>query len=93
MACVGIAAPNTCFYLAALRRRSRAANDRGCGPFGLEAGAWIDGSSMAQRLAASPVHWGGFDARDQMNRYVNSWQWDYYSSTGECLNIGIVHPP
>jgi len=62
----------------------------GGGPFGLKPGQWTDDTSMALCLATSLVHCGGFDARDQMNRYVNWWQWGYLSSTGQCFDIGMT---
>jgi ADP-ribosyl-[dinitrogen reductase] hydrolase len=43
---------------------------------------------MALCLAESLLHRNGFDAADQMNRYVNWWRWGYLSSTGECFDIG-----
>jgi ADP-ribosyl-[dinitrogen reductase] hydrolase len=42
----------------------------GGGPFRLPAGAWTDDTSMALYLAESLVECGGFDAADQMRRYV-----------------------
>jgi ADP-ribosyl-[dinitrogen reductase] hydrolase len=45
---------------------------------------------MALCLATSLIHCGGFDARDQMNRYVNWWQWGYLSSTADCFDIGMT---
>lgn len=62
----------------------------GGGPFELEAGQWTDDTSMALCMAASLLHCNGFDAVDQMNRYVNWWQWGYHSSTGECFDIGMT---
>jgi len=62
----------------------------GGGPFQLEPGQWTDDTSMALCLATSLVHCGGFDARDQMNRYVNWWQWGYLSSTSDCFDIGMT---
>jgi ADP-ribosyl-[dinitrogen reductase] hydrolase len=62
----------------------------GGGPFGLQPGQWTDDTSMALCLAASLVHCQGFDAVDQMNRYVNWWQWGYYSCTGRCFDIGMT---
>ncbi len=62
----------------------------GGGPFHLPPGAWTDDTSMALCLATSLIHCRGFDARDQMNRYVNWWQWGYLSSTGECFDIGMT---
>ncbi len=62
----------------------------GGGPFGLPAGAWTDDTSMALCLATSLVQRRGNDARDQMNRYCNWWQWGYLSSTGTCFDIGMT---
>ena len=42
----------------------------GGGPFGLKAGEWTDDTSMALCLAASLIESRGFDAKDQMQRYV-----------------------
>ena len=62
----------------------------GGGPFGLAPGQWTDDTSMALCLATSLLHCGGFDAADQMNRYVNWWQWGYLSATGRCFDIGMT---
>jgi ADP-ribosyl-[dinitrogen reductase] hydrolase len=62
----------------------------GGGPFELPAGKWTDDTSMALCLAESLRHCNGFDARDQMSRYCNWWQWGYLSSTGECFDIGFT---
>lgn len=62
----------------------------GGGPFELQPGQWTDDTSMALCLATSLLHCGGFDAIDQMNRYLNWWQWGYLSSTGECFDIGMT---
>jgi len=62
----------------------------GGGPFELLAGQWTDDTSMALCLASSLLHCGGFDAVDQMNRYVNWWHWGYYSATNECFDIGMT---
>lgn len=62
----------------------------GGGPFELQAGQWTDDTSMALCLAASLIHCNGFDAVDQMNRYVNWWRWGYYSATSECFDIGMT---
>jgi ADP-ribosyl-[dinitrogen reductase] hydrolase len=59
----------------------------GGGPFGLRPGDWTDDTSMAMCLAESLVE-RGFDAEDQMRRYVRWWQSGYWSSTGECFDIG-----
>ena len=62
----------------------------GGGPFGLAPGQWTDDTSMALCLAESLLNQGGFDARDQMGRYLNWWQWGYLSSTGHCFDIGMT---
>ena len=62
----------------------------GGGPFGLNAGEWTDDTSMALCLATSLVECRGFDAEDQMNRYVNWWHHGYLSATGRCFDIGIT---
>ena len=60
----------------------------GGGPFGLKPGQWTDDTSMALCLAASLIERGGFDAKDQMNRYLRWYRDGYLSSTGECFDIG-----
>nr|WP_298136541.1 ADP-ribosylglycohydrolase family protein [uncultured Pseudomonas sp.] len=60
----------------------------GGGPFKLAPGQWTDDTSMALCLAESLLTKNGFDAKDQMGRYLNWWQWGYMSSTGECFDIG-----
>ena len=62
----------------------------GGGPFSLKPGQWTDDTSMALCLAESLVSKGGFDAADQMGRYLNWWTWGYLSSTGECFDIGLT---
>ena len=60
----------------------------GGGPFGLKAGEWTDDTSMALCLAASLVERGGFDARDQMDRYCRWMDEGYMSSNGCCFDVG-----
>ena len=60
----------------------------GGGPFGLKPGQWTDDTSMALCLAASLIESRGFDATDQMERYVRWWEEGYLSSTGSCFDIG-----
>ncbi len=60
----------------------------GGGPFGLKPGQWTDDTSMALCLAESLIEKGGFDAKDQMQRYVRWYRTGYMSSTGECFDIG-----
>ncbi len=62
----------------------------GGGPFGLRPGQWTDDASMALCLATSLLESGGFDATDQMERYVRWWREGYLSSTGECFDIGVT---
>jgi len=62
----------------------------GGGPFGLAPGKWTDDTSMALCLAESLLNKSGFDATDQMGRYLNWWQWGYLSSTGDCFDIGMT---
>jgi ADP-ribosyl-[dinitrogen reductase] hydrolase len=60
----------------------------GGGPFDQQKGQWTDDTSMALCLAESLIQCGGFDAADQMNRYVRWWQNGHLSSTGSCFDIG-----
>lgn len=60
----------------------------GGGPFNLQPGQWTDDTSMALCLAESVLECGGFDPRDQMQRYVRWWREGYLSSTGICFDIG-----
>jgi len=60
----------------------------GGGPFGLQPGQWTDDTSMALCLAASLAECNGFDAHDQMKRYVQWMENGYFSSTGRCFDIG-----
>lgn len=62
----------------------------GGGPFHLKPGQWTDDTSMALCLAESLLNKNGFNAADQMGRYLNWWQWGYLSSTGECFDIGMT---
>jgi ADP-ribosylglycohydrolase len=60
----------------------------GGGPFGLRPGEWTDDTSMALCLAESLIECRGFNARDQMERYVKWWRHGHLSSTGRCFDIG-----
>ncbi len=60
----------------------------GGGPFHLQSGQWTDDTSMALCLATSLVECGGFDARDQMERYCRWAETGYLSSTSTCFDIG-----
>lgn len=62
----------------------------GGGPFNLKPGQWTDDTSMALCLAESLLHKEGFDAADQMTRYLNWWKWGYLSATGDCFDIGMT---
>lgn len=63
---------------------------RGGGPFRLQPGQWTDDTSMALCLAESLVSRGGFDAADQMRRYVRWWREGHLSCTGRCFDIGMT---
>ena len=63
-------------------------NMDGGGPFGLHPGQWTDDTSMALCLAASLVESAGFDAEDQMRRYLRWRDQGYMSSNGICFDIG-----
>ena len=60
----------------------------GGGPFHLNPGEWTDDTSMALCLAASLVEQKGFDAHDQMERYLRWRDKGYMSSNGTCFDIG-----
>ena len=60
----------------------------GGGPFRLQPGQWTDDTSMALCLATSLIETGGFEPRDQMERYVRWYRDGYLSSTGVCFDIG-----
>ncbi len=62
----------------------------GGGPFRLKPGDWTDDTSLALCLAASLTECGEFDASDQMDRFVRWMDEGYYSSTGECFDIGVT---
>jgi ADP-ribosyl-[dinitrogen reductase] hydrolase len=62
----------------------------GGGPFKLKPGQWTDDTAMALCLAASLIECKGFDARDQMDRYIAWWTLGYMTSTGECCDIGAT---
>lgn len=60
----------------------------GGGPFALAAGQWTDDMSMALCLAESLLETGGFDAADQLRRYIRWWKEGHHSSTSSCFDIG-----
>jgi ADP-ribosylglycohydrolase len=59
----------------------------GGGPFDLPCGAWSDDTAMALCLAESLLERDGFDARDQMQRYIRWQQQGHLSATGAALGI------
>lgn len=61
----------------------------GGGLFRLAPGQWTDDTSMALCLAESLIQRSGFDAVDQLQRYVRWYREGYLSSTGECFDIGM----
>jgi ADP-ribosyl-[dinitrogen reductase] hydrolase len=62
----------------------------GSGPFHLKPGEWTDDTSMALCLAESLITKKGFDAVDQMERYLKWYKHGYLSSNGICFDIGIT---
>lgn len=60
----------------------------GGGYRGLPAGTWTDDTSMALCLAESLVARQGFDARDQLERYLRWLQKGHWSSTEFAFGIG-----
>lgn len=60
----------------------------GGGPFHLSPGEWTDDTSMALCLAESLIECGGFDAIDQLDRYVRWWRDGHLSANGRCFDIG-----
>lgn len=60
----------------------------GGGPFHLEAGQWTDDTSMALCLAESLLESKGFDAVDQLARYLRWKRKGHHSSTGRCFDVG-----
>jgi len=60
----------------------------GGGPFHLRPGEWTDDTSMALCLAESLLACDGFDAADQMRRYVAWRDTGHLSSNGRCFDIG-----
>ncbi len=60
----------------------------GGGAFNLAPGHWTDDTSMALCLAESLLKCRGFDAIDQLRRYLRWYQEGYLSSTGRCFDIG-----
>ena len=60
----------------------------GGGPHGLMPGEWTDDTSMALCLAESLIECRGFNAVDQLQRYVRWWRNGHLSSTGFCFDIG-----
>ena len=62
----------------------------GGGPFALQPGQWTDDTSMALCLASSLIECGGFDPRDQMERYLAWMERGEWSSTGACFDVGLT---
>lgn len=60
----------------------------GGGPFDLRPGEWTDDTSMALCLGESLVECAGFDAADQMRRYVRWYREGHLAVNGRCFDIG-----
>jgi ADP-ribosyl-[dinitrogen reductase] hydrolase len=61
----------------------------GGGVLNLPAGAWTDDTSMALCLAESLIKKRGFDAHDQLTRYLDWYENGYFAAIGECVDIGM----
>lgn len=61
----------------------------GGGPFKLAPGQWTDDTSMALCLLESLLE-NGFNAKDQMSRYLKWRNTGYMSCTGTCFDIGNI---
>jgi ADP-ribosyl-[dinitrogen reductase] hydrolase len=59
----------------------------GGGPFDLPRGAWSDDTAMPLCLAESLLECHGFDARDQIRRYLMWQQQGHLSATAQCVGI------
>lgn len=62
----------------------------GGGPLGLARGQWTDATAMALCLGESLLARQGFDATDQMDRYVRWWKEDHWGATGARSCIGLT---
>ncbi|MEW6244128.1 MAG: ADP-ribosylglycohydrolase family protein [Bacillota bacterium] len=60
----------------------------GGGLFGVRPGEWTDDTSMALCLAESLIERGGFDPKDQMERFIRWYRTGHLSSRGYCFDIG-----
>jgi ADP-ribosylglycohydrolase len=60
----------------------------GGGVHGLKPGQWTDDTAMALCLASSLLECRGFDAGDQMDRYVRWLREGYMSSSGQAVGVG-----
>jgi ADP-ribosyl-[dinitrogen reductase] hydrolase len=59
----------------------------GGGVYDLPPGAWTDDTSMALLLGESLLACRGFDARDQIDRYLRWRQEGYQSATDRCIGL------
>jgi ADP-ribosylglycohydrolase len=60
----------------------------GGGSFAIQAGKWTDDTAAALCLSASLLENNGFDAKDQLDRYVKWWRSGYMSCNKKCYDIG-----
>ena len=63
----------------------------GGGVFKLKPGDFTDDTSMALCLAESLIESRGFNASDQMERYLKWYHQGYLSSQGWCFDIGTIN--
>lgn len=58
------------------------------GAHNVSVGEWTDDTSMALCLAQSLIDCKGFDAKDQMEKYLKWYAEGYMSTRGKCFDIG-----
>jgi len=58
------------------------------GVHNMSVGEWTDDTSMALCLAQSLIDKNGFDAKDQMDKYLSWYEDGYFSTRLECFDIG-----
>ncbi len=90
---LGLAAGDAVGVPAEFKRRGsfeQVTSMAGGGPFDLASGEWTDETSMALCLAASLLECEGFDANDQMQRYLRWLDHGYMSSMGQSVDAGMT---
>jgi len=60
------------------------------GVHGVSKGEWTDDTSMALCIAKSLIDCRGFDANDQMRRYLDWYEHGYFCTRERCFDIGAT---